>query len=43
MLGNPQQVMDGIVILTNDVRDLYICERTLREVNGHVLAAFLWI
>lgn len=34
---------NGIVILTNDVQDLYICERIPCEVNGHVLAAFLWI
>ena len=42
MFGNPV-TGTGIVILTNDVRGLYICERILRKVNGHDLSAFLWI
>lgn len=42
MFGNPA-TGNGIVILTNDVRGLYVCERILREVNGHELSAFLWI
>jgi CubicO group peptidase (beta-lactamase class C family) len=42
MFGNPR-TGNGIVILTNEVRGLYICERILREVNGHDLSAFLWI
>ena len=42
MFGNPG-TGNGIVILANDVRRLYVCERILREVNGHDLSAFLWI
>jgi CubicO group peptidase (beta-lactamase class C family) len=42
MFGNPR-TGNGVVILTNDVRGLYVCERILREVNGHDLSAFLWI
>jgi CubicO group peptidase (beta-lactamase class C family) len=42
MFGNPRQG-NGIVVLTNEVRGLYLCERILRQVNGHDLSAFLWI
>jgi hypothetical protein len=42
MFGDPA-MGNGMVILTNDMRGLYICERILREANGHDLAAFLWI
>jgi CubicO group peptidase (beta-lactamase class C family) len=42
MFGSPT-TGNGIVILTNEVRGLYVCERLLREVNGHDLSAFLWI
>lgn len=42
MFGNPD-TGNGIVIFTNDVRGLYVCERILREVNSHDLSAFLWI
>ena len=42
MFGNPTTGR-GIIILSNEARGLFICERILREVNGHDLAAFLWI
>lgn len=42
MFGNPASG-NGIVILTNEVRGLYLCERILRQVYGHELASFLWI
>jgi CubicO group peptidase (beta-lactamase class C family) len=42
MFGNPT-TGTGLVILTNDERGLRVCERILREVNGHDLSAFLWI
>lgn len=42
MFGNPA-TGNGVVIMTNDLRGLLICERILREVNGHDLSAFLWI
>jgi CubicO group peptidase (beta-lactamase class C family) len=42
MFGNPN-TGNGVVIMTNDLRGLHICERILREVNGHDLSAFLWI
>jgi CubicO group peptidase (beta-lactamase class C family) len=42
MFGNPA-TGNGLVILTNDERGLGVCERILREVNGHDLSAFLWI
>jgi CubicO group peptidase (beta-lactamase class C family) len=42
MFGNPA-TGSGIVIFTNEVRGLLICERILREMNGHDLASFLWI
>lgn len=42
MFGNPT-TGNGIVILTNEVRGLYVCERILREITGHELSAFLWI
>ena len=42
MFGNPV-TGDGIVILCNDIRGLFLCERILREVNGHDLYSFLWI
>ena len=42
MWGNPA-TGDGIVILTNANRGLKICERIVRTVTGHDLAAFLWL
>ncbi len=42
MFGNPF-TGNGMVIFANDIRGLYICERILREVNGHELYSFVWI
>jgi CubicO group peptidase (beta-lactamase class C family) len=42
MFGNPG-TGNGLVVFTNDSRGLNVCERLVREVTGHDLAAFLWI
>jgi CubicO group peptidase (beta-lactamase class C family) len=42
VFGNPA-TGTGLVILTNDQRGLKVCERFVRDVTGHDLAAFLWI
>ena len=42
MFGNPA-TGNGIVIFTNEVRGVYVCERILRETYGHDFCAFLWI
>lgn len=42
MFGNPA-TGNGMIILTNGYKGLGVCERVLRVVTGHDLAAFLWI